>query len=264
MDYQAFAQKCKEGHTFTNVLTGWGAVSIKPDERTFSPEDEASIDALWNEKLASGQKMTNGSLAGIMQSWTRTISPAVLELTLYPTDFKHYICTKNAAGPVVWLTGPSAVTRLVDRNEKTYILGERKSKNLNTGGAIEFVPGGLLKAAHLYDADPFRSTLEEELEEETGIERRHIASMTPLWYGELVKFPDGRSCRNVCVDYLMDIKGVSQEQVQEGFASTSREHTQLFFVPEQELLSFGEQNYSRINTRGLCTFEQLIGQGTIS
>ena len=263
MSYEVFAQRCREGHGFTKVIKGYQSVVLHLTKRIFNADTEKQIETAWNEKVQSGAVKRNDQLVALFPEQT-SVENSVLHLSRYATDFKHYITTREVAAPQIWLSGPSAVTRIIREVDSLYIIGERKSKNLNTGGALEFVPGGFLKAAHLYDADPLRSTLEEELDEETGIKPTYIASITPLWYGELEKFPDGRASRNVCLDYLMNIEDITQRQVQEQFASKEREHTQLMFVPEHELVSFGEANYARFNTRGLCTFEQLIAQGVLA
>ena len=262
MSKETFVRKCKEGHTFTSVLNDYSDTNLLSVEHKFSADDETRIERIWSEKISKGAVMRNESLVALLPDMTRT-EDDILQLSGYATDFKHYICTKDLPTPEVWLTGPSAVTRITGRETTMYIIGERKTKNLNTGGVLEFLPGGFLKMAHLYDKNPFLSTLEEELTEETGIEKECIVDTMPLWYGKLEKFPDGRASRNVVLDYLMDIEGLTPEQVQERFKSKDREHTHLEFVPEQDLLKYGETNYGRFNTRGLCTFEQLIARKII-
>lgn len=257
--YESLAQRCREKHGFTNVFTGFNEVVLHPAERIFLDEEEKAIEEAWQK---SGAGKRNEALVALFPSETR-VQESILHLSGYPTDYKHWFCTKDMLAPEVWLTGPSAVTRLVGGDEPIYVFGERKSKNLNTGGVLEFLPGGLLKAKHLHTTDPFRFTLEDELDEETGIAQTHIAHVGPLWYGELAKFPDGRTCRNVCLDYLMDVRGITPEQVEKEFRSKEREHTHLEYVQESVLPNYFEANFARFNTRSYCTIQQLVGQGVL-
>lgn len=260
--YETLAEKCNTLHTFTEVCTGFNAVTLHPVERIFPAEEENAIEAAWQQKIAAKAVSKNDARGALLPTHTR-MHESDLHLSGYATDFKHYITTRDMPSPEVWLTGPSAVTRLLGGDEPVYVFGERKSKNLNTGGMLEFMPGGYLKAKHLSVSDPFESTLEEELEEETGIWREQIASLTPLWYGELAKFPDGRMCRNVILDYVMDIRGVTPEQVEKAFALGERKHTRLEYVQESALAGYLDANLTRFNTRGVCTIQQLVKQGVL-
>lgn len=259
MDYQTLAAACGKKHTFTNVLSGFNAVELHRMGRIFPDSEEQAIEEKWKE-IGAGKR--NETLVALFPYETQ-VQEGVLQISGYATDFKHYIVTKDMEKPKVWLTGPSAVTRLIGGDEPVFVFGERKSKNLNTGGKLEFVPGGYLKAAHLSTSDPFRSTLEEELEEETGIGREHIADMKPLWYGKLATFPDGRACRNVVLDYLLDVQGITPEAVEQQFRAKEREHTRLDFVQKGALLGYLEANLEHFNTRGYCTIEQLVKRGLL-
>ena len=258
MNTSEFSAICKTVHTMHNVHHGYKDIIFHPATRTFDPEEEAMIETTWNTLVAEKKVRGNSQLVALYPDKTIR-EESELHVTGYKTDYKHYKATLEHPYLRVWLTGPSAVVRVFHDNTPTYIFGERKNTTTNTGGPLEFVPGGFLEAAHFDSSDPFMATLEDELEEETGIPRAYISKSAPFWLGQVRNHYQSRQLsQDVCVDYMLDIEGISPKEIEERFQAGKREHTALHFIPESQLLSFAERNLLRFNTRGRCSLEHLF------
>ncbi len=256
----SFSETCKAAHTIYNIYAGYEAITFHRITRSFEPAEEISIEKTWNELLTTRKVNRNSELVALHPEQTRR-EGSFLHVTGYVTDYKHYRTTLEHPSLRVWLTGPSAIARVFYEGKQIYLLGERKSATQDTGGALEFVPGGFLEGAHFTAIDPFMETLHDELEEETGIPRNYITKSTPFWMGQIRNhYQNPRLSQDVCVDYLLDIEGIAPHEIIERFKSSEREHTALHFIPESRLLSFAEANLLRFNIRGRCSLEQLFSK----
>ncbi len=239
-----------------DVLTGYRKIEFHRSGRSFSQQEEEAVERKWNELLSQGKVKFSSELIALYPEKTQLIEGS-LHVTGYKTDYKHYRATLDE--PVrVWITGPSGIVRIADMRDPVYIFGERKSIVSNTGGAIEFVPGGYLKAAHFDKENPFLETLLDELEEETGIPRNFVQEVNPFWIGRLREY-DGKLFQDVCIDFITGLSGISPEEVQKYFDNLlKKEHNRIEFVRESQLINYADKNLERISQRGKCSLQLLL------
>lgn len=249
--------RCAAAHTFLNVKLDYDHIVFHRGTRTFNTAEEELIEREWDVFVNAKKVNKNDALVALTPERTH-VEGRELHVEGYVTDFKHWRTTRERADVNVWLTGPSAVTRVYSGGETFYVIGERPTTILATGGPLEFVPGGFLKAAHFSEEDPFRATLYKELKEETGIPRDRVTAVHPFWCGEVPKY------KNVCVDYLIDVERSTPEQIEKLFREQSHEHTALYFVPHHTLREYAEENLSRFNDRGKCSLEYLLRRGIVA
>lgn len=263
MALEDLKQRLAETNLFTNIKRGFTEVQTEVRPRTYSKEQLQYLQRQSKELLESGTIQYDSEIMAADFSRTR-VSESTLHLAVYPTQFSHHFATTNHPSLKIWATGASSLTRADHHGEYHYLFGHRKKKD--EGGHIEGVPGGYLEPRHfkIPHQDPLQLNLFEELREETGITSDYTADIYPLHIGQMKGRirNSQRSFQDVSLEYVLDLKGLSPDEIQRVFKRQEREHDPLEIIPESQLVDYLEEHFDDLYARSVFTFDTFLQNWT--
>lgn len=246
-------------HRFFNTQLGFKEVKLSPYERTFSEAEEAKMSKVWEDLKKVGKVSHSNPLIAVNTN-SLVINGEILNLEVYPADFRHYRSTLDDNSTRVWALGVSALTRINYNGDSYYIFGERNGKNLNTGGLLENLPGGFMEPIHLDERNPVLAAFQQELYEEVGFKEFEKLSVKPFYLSQLREDfrAGGRKYQDVCLELLADVQGIKPIDFVSNF--TKREHTKLHIVCAENLPIFVSDNFDRFTIRTRHTLQLYLKQ----
>ncbi len=206
-------------------------VSVKPGKRSYRPAIEQQIEREWEKATAANPGLYNGIAFSLLAC---SVEGGTLHLTLHETDYKSFIGTN--ATHAQELTDPNdradimAACCVCVTSDNKIILGKRSAQQAQ-GAGLWHVIGGNMDII-----DPYQ-LMRREIVEETGIDDDHILSIRCVTLGvcnrgkkpELI-FQARLDCDEQCVRTRLS------------HAFDADEHTEIRFVPVQDLKRFIEEN----------------------
>jgi hypothetical protein len=149
---------------------------------SFAPVLEAKVDQIWHEARKNNSSLFDGTALAV-----RSFSAHSVQCITVP--YKYFFAQQQDVElngiEKLLLAGVSGVVRF----GQAVLFGKRGPFVTQYPGAFELVPSGSLPAGSISTTIDYRQHLLDELHEETGIDRSHVADVAPLFL--LVDRADG-------------------------------------------------------------------------
>jgi len=233
---------------------------FEEEQPVLTTELEQTIERLWAEqvrahKTKNGRELLNNQFLYVKDH--RVVGEKDLYLEFGITDWKHYSLVKTIPeAPILWTIGTTGVITFNEAGKRYYVFATRNANSSNIGGRLEALPGGYLEPRLIRLAlqdplsDPFKENTRKEFEEEVGLPKDSIISLS---YIETMRM--GRS-HDYSVGYLIDVRTNQKDMsaALESSATGRGEHTQYCIIAESELPIFIRKNLNSLTPRTKSNF----------
>jgi hypothetical protein len=195
---------------------------IAQDPIPFSKEQEARIEAIWQDELKRRQGLLfNGTLLEFVEIQGPRITGRFVQ-------YKEYVASRKDPAGVGREIRPLSVSGLTWFKDCVGF-GTRANHVRNYPGWLELIPsGGIDKSCVGHDGQiDYHAQLLTELAEETGVGREHVVSMRP--FGLILD--KAERTYDICLELVTDLSDVCRASV----CSTLSEYSQFTLLSRQQL-----------------------------